>query len=275
MDDLKKKLDLYLSLLPSAQEQYGFIEHSHCDALLFSGLVGCVPGVKMNIEAAYEPDRDMWLRRPAYLGPCYSEKGGSSISRDMLVGLAWFTFYNKKLGIAENIIRKAEGNWMRMGEGELNPTIIMPPLLATYCLISRKLGGMRRWWLDWVPADVDPANKGYMAHIQTLHIVLRRQITGKWFFRDKEKIRAHYNRNPDNAFYAFLVGDKERAYKSLMNTNWFPKDRLPSHLNKREPWLWQREMGSDYFPHNQISRHAGGDFIFVAAMMTGLLPISV
>jgi len=52
---LQDKHNTYLELIKSAQDCHGFIDSEHCDSLLFSGLVGSVPGVRLDIDAAFDP----------------------------------------------------------------------------------------------------------------------------------------------------------------------------------------------------------------------------
>src|SRR5690606_36989106 len=65
---------------------------------------------------------------------------GSTISRDMLLGLAWYAWCNKRLDISEGVIKYALKNWGVMGEGDPARTNIMPNLFSTFCWISYRLG---------------------------------------------------------------------------------------------------------------------------------------
>src|SRR5687768_2231383 len=143
----EQKFNLYLKNLK--QDKYGFVESDRCDSLLFTSLTGCVPQVEVNIGAAF--DGELWHRRPVDK-PCFDCNTGenlgskSSISRDMLMGLAWYCYHNKRLDISEQIIKHAMSNWGLMGKATDIKTLwsrcqIMPSLFATFCWISYRLGG--------------------------------------------------------------------------------------------------------------------------------------
>lgn len=309
MQDLQKKYELYLNLIKQKQDPLsGFIEAHECDSLLFTGLTGCVPGVKVSIYSAFEPKTKTWRRRPLHLGQCYDPthpqnrkpfwtrfkefnksrkdkhfllsngktdwertsklllKKSSTISRDMLTGLAWYAWHNKKLDISEQVISYALKNWGMMGEGDITRINILPGMFSTFCWISYKLGGPSRAWARWIPGDT--GNKGligYQAHLQVLHILLRKELEGRISSNNKKALQAHAAREPKNPLFQHSVGENDKAIEILSDVSLWPEDRLPNSKDRKEPWILQRDHGKDWKPcmEKEEHTHSGGDFIFV------------
>lgn len=303
MINLSAKVKLYKELIKKQQDPFaGFIEHKHCDSLLFSGLVGCVPGVEVDITRAQEtPGR--WLRKPDYLGSCYNPelphnqlsfwqrfklaykgykntkdftvaqklllKHGSTISRDMLLGLAYISYYTKRLDLSEAVIKYALANWGVMGEGNESRINIMPSLFSTFCWISYKLGGPSRAWARWIPADFGGKVKGFQAHLQVLHILLRRDLTGKLPKKDYETLKNHRIREPMNPLFRIGVSDYLTALSILSDERLWPAERLPTELDRKAPWIIERDYGADWLGIKgegkgyKASTHSGGDFLFL------------
>lgn len=291
MIKLLLKFKVYKDLVKVEQDPHGFIESSHCDSLLFSGLLGCVPGIKVDINAAQDVD-GKWLRRPKDLPPCYDcnnkwnlkdrlvsiykywrehgynkiamqkifELGNSSISRDMLIGLAWYAYFNKRLDISESVIKYALSHKMLMGEGTPTRTLITPGLLSTYAWISYRLGGPSRLLLRYIPDSESKSVVGFQAHLSVLHILLRNKLTGK--NKHKNLLLKHAQREPNNALFQFAAGYKETAKVLLANEKWFPADKLPTSKDRHEAWLFQRDYGSDWQPSESNKQHSGGDYLF-------------
>lgn len=267
---LKQKLDTYISLIKQAQDSNGFIQFDKCDSLLFSGLVGSVSGVKVNIDAAFDKATSTWQRRPTNYAPCYPEHSKSTISRDMFIGLAWYCYYNKRLDIVEQIIKYALSNWLIMGKGEISRTLFVPGLLSTYAWISYRLGGPSRIWLRYLPQIENKYATGYEAHLSILHIMLRNKLTGKT--KCKDIIKHQAERQPNNPLFLIANNQQEEAIKILMDGRYWPDYRLPTEKDRSEPWLLERDYGKDWKPDpNGTHTHSGGDFIFAAALALDLL----
>ena len=256
---LKTKYNKYLELLPQIQDEFGFVESQECDSLLFTSLLGCIPEVKINIDAAFDAKTGMWQRRPTNC-PCYPEHSASTISRDQLLGLAWYAYYNKRLDISESVIKYALKNKLVMGEGELSRTLMTPSLLSTYCYISYRLGGPNRWWLRWIPDIESKHTEGYQAHLTVLHILLRNELTGKQ--KNTKILQYHADRQPLNPLFLIAINDKDTARDVLMQQEWFPNDRLPSSSDRKAQWLPMRDEGSDWDSCREGKVHSGGDFLF-------------
>lgn len=266
MNRLDQKNLTYLSLIKKQQDSDGFIESQECDSLLFSGLVGCVPGIQVNIEAAYDRASGQWHRRPCSK-PCFPEHSKSTISRDMLLGVLWYSYFNKRLDISEQIIKYALKNLFIMGQAvdiktKLGRCLITPGLLSTAAWVSYKLGGPSRPWLRYIPQVESKSVVGFQAHLSVLHILLRNTLTGKE--DNLDVIKKHYDRNPNNPLFCIANKKYEEAEKSLMNDDLWPSDRLPTNQDRREPWLLQRDHGKDWWPDasSEVKTYSGGDLIF-------------
>lgn len=281
---LNDKFDLYLKLFKEKQDLNGFILTDKCDSLLFSCLAGCVEGIEVNVAAAQRSGQ--WFRRPleyttqVNLGEivssgypeCY-ECGGSksTISRDQLLGLAWYAWCNKRLDISEGVIKYALAHFGIMGKGVISRTFIGFGILSTFAWISYRLGGPSRYWLRILSADlgITAGVVGFAAHLQVLHVHLRSEITGNQ--RDRElaiKIaHVHALRTEHNNTYFNYVAN---VIGSLLQYNeLFPEDRLPTEMDRVSGWLWERDPGLDWQPTEDNTEHTGGDFLWAAAWDLG------
>lgn len=266
---MNSKLELkhrkYLELLPTVQDKYGFIDSDECDSLLFSGLVGCVPGVQVTINAAFDPSDHQWKRRPVEC-PCYPEGSKSSISRDMLLGLAWYAYFNNRVDISEQVIGYALSHCLIMGEGVLSRTFMTPGLLSTYSWISYRLGGPSRPWLRYIPQFESSKVTDFQAHLSVLHILLRNKLTGKDNYQSLLLKQAQ--RQPNNPLFQYAAGYRSAAESILMNPTLWPVDRLPTSLDRKSNWLPQRDYGPDWQPSSGEKKiYSGSDFLFTYWLM--------
>jgi len=265
------KSDLYKHLIQEHRDSDGFIYHKECDSLLFSGLLGCLPDFHVNIDAAF--DGTLWHRRSLQHPKCFvcGEEGNgsaSSISRDMLVGLAWYCWHNQRGDIAEHVVEYALRNQGFMGEAnefkvKWGRTQILPGLLATFAIIAHKLTDRNYWWAYMIPADMGSQIDDYGAHLQVLHIILRRQLVGwNWWF-EKSILKWQAKRRPENPLYRIAVGDFSQVLAILGKEEWWPSDRLPTSRDRkthsiqmREPKDWKPD------PRKTIHTHCGDDYLF-------------
>lgn len=273
------KYDRYIELMKAEQDSHGFIQSSHCDSTLFSGLIGCLPEVNVDLTAAFIDG--FWHRRSNIHKPCFDMEqnvgngSASSISRDMLLGVAYWCWYNKRGDVAEQIVVHAMKHMGFMGKAEdlkalWGRTQILPGLFATFCWISYKLGGPCRWWAMWIPADSGHKTDNYAAHLQILHILLRKEIAGFTFWFENAILKYHVNRQPLNPLYHIAVGDYEKASRILdERIDWWPDDRLPTNFDRETEWIPMRdsyEKGWNSIsvkPGRKVEQvHSGGDYLF-------------
>jgi hypothetical protein len=269
MQHLELKFNKYLELIKSKQDVNGFIETDKCDSLLFSGLVGCVPGVKVILETA-RSGGGRWFRRPVhYYSECYScGESKSTISRDMLLGVAWYAYFNKRLDISEGVINYALSHLCVMGKGPLSRTFMTPSLLATFAWVSYKLGGPSRPWLRWIPEDFNAKLSGYQAHLQALHVMLRQLVTGKTTLRQEvtlNRLRREHPKNPLMWVNARDDASNIWLYALLSDDTVWPNGELPnSWMHRKDSWVVQRDDGPDWRPSTEDNKvHSGGDYLFV------------
>jgi hypothetical protein len=280
---LSDKYQTYLNLLPSVQGIGGFIHHDECDSLIFSGLLGCVPEANVKIDAAFDAATGLWHRRPLGYPECCPSSSASTISKDQLIGLAWYAYANKRLDISEHIVSYAISHWMIMGQApalkdKLGSCLLTPGLLATYAEISYRLGGPNRWWLRNLPQWESSGVTGFQAHLSVLHILLRQKLTGSISSSHVSILNAHVSRQPNNPLFNIAAGTPANlaiAELVLANETWWPSDRLPASTDRYEPWLTQRDFGSDWQPDHDVPKiHSGGDFLFCCWLLNQVKNLS-
>jgi hypothetical protein len=274
---LKAKVFEYAKMIRDHQDEHGFILTDRCDSLLFSALIGCNSLVRVNIDAAMGFEGE-WYRRPLYNAQgelwaypeCYAcGESKSTISRDMLLGLAWYAYYNKRLDISEGIIKYAFRHGMVMGKGVLSRTLMTPSLLATFAWVSYRLGGPSRSWLRWIPADFGAKVTDYQAHLQCLHILLRKKLGYKLNPLESSTLSRLASENPWNVLFQVADGRVDDTIELLECENWWPNDRLPTTADRKGGWLPERDWGDNYKPSDGEPRvHTGGDFLFVAWLLS-------
>ena len=231
----------------------------------------------MKIGAAFDDATETWRRRPTNYPECCPNGSASTISKDMLLGLAIFAYFNKRLDITEQVIKHALSHWLIMGEAvslkdKLGRCLMTPGLLATYAEISYRLGGPNRWWLRYLPQWESAGVTDYQAHLSTLHILLRKKLTGKVRKSNQQILLNRATSQPNNPLFQIAVGNVNRAETLLANETWWPADRLPTTADRHEPWLIQRDYGPDWLPApGEAKTHSGGDFLFCYALLRGYL----
>ncbi len=260
------KFELYIKELNKVADNNGFVYTEECDSLLFSALIGCVPGVEVDVGAAMD-SKGQWFRRPINGYPECLSCGGSksTISRDMFIGLAWYAYVNNRLDISERVIGYALAHILIMGQGSLSRTFMTPGLLSTFAWISYRLGGPSRPWLRIIPQFEGKMVTGYQAHLSVLHILLRNRLIGKDKYKDL--LEFHANRNPENALFQYAAGRVDIAYTILNNETYFPSNRLPSSKDRKAAWLWERDFGKDYQSSDKDKTLSGGDYLFVYGLL--------
>lgn len=267
IEQLKQKHELYLQLLPQVQDKHGYVDTDHCDALLFTGLLGTVTEVA--IEASRD-DSGAWYRRPIER-PCYPDSSASTISRDMLIGLIWYSYKNNRLDLLEQLFEYGlEHNWI-MGKGDIARTYFTPSMQSLLARVIYKMGGTNHMLYRSIPIIISKVND-YQAHLAMLQILLLAEVTG--YTRYFEVIQYNYNRNPKNALFSYMYhrfydGDQTETITNLLNTTYYPADKLPTDCDRGESWLHQRDYGSDWEPDNKCTgkKHSGGDFLFISNML--------
>ena len=259
------KTELYKTLIKSHQDKNGFIETDHCDSLLFSGLLSCVGGIEIKLEAARDSS-GQWYRRPQQ--NCFPHGSKSTISRDMLLGLLWGAYFNKRLDIIEQVIKYATDHALMMGDAvnlkvKFGRCLMTPSLLGLYAEASYALGGPNRFLLRKIPASLSTNMTGFQAHLTVLNALLRKEITGTEKYNKLLNIYA--NKNKFNPLFQYAADNLIMARDILDNESLWPKDRLPTRLDRKSSWVLERDNPADWQPAitDTHKEHTGGDYLFV------------
>jgi hypothetical protein len=273
--ELEAKLSLYRELASSngVRNEHGFV--AKCDSLLFSSL-SAAAGSDVDISAAEDDGR--WYRRTEK--ECYENErddlegpgSHSDISKDMYLGVLWATWVDKDKGRLERMIRYGKETDWKVGRGPVGSTFITFNLRNTIATMLKALDGedhfvMRNYPMTW-PSGLD----GYQAHLQIIHILLRKKIDGSISKTMLKRIGEHYKRQPKNALFSFAYdcfhgGDFAGSIDVLLDEKYFPADRLPRVSDRSENYLWQRDYGDDWKPGRNKKKHDGIDFEFLAFLI--------
>lgn len=265
---------LYLSLASQVQDnKYGWLTDTKCDGLLFNGLYSFSGG---DVELYQARDNSgAWHRYPT-LDCLESGESKSAISRDMFLGLFFALWKSKDLKTLEQISEyyKAHDGTMGADDGstEGKSRVYMTPTLAStmYTLIY-KLGGedndLRKTPEVWTK------NKGFEAHLDVIHILLRGMAEGAISDFALSILKHHASRQLDNALYSaayhkFKDGDQQKAVDILLRSDLFPQDRLPESKDRCINYLFMHDKkDSDWLPCKEKKTHSGTDFLFVREIL--------
>lgn len=266
--ELQHKASAYRFLVQQRQDENGWFTDD-CDSLLWNSL-GAVAWLEINLLAARDEDGD-WFRTPDK--DCFATgRSGSTISKDMLLGLAFYAVYRSDLGILDGVLRRGRKRGYIMGEGSISRTWMTPSLQAVYAEAVLFLGGERFEPEIDFPQIHPPGLTGYQAHLQVLNILLRYKTVGGASDVARERIANHAARNQRNALFSFAYhlffdGDFTEPVALLLDSATFPDDRLPTSADRCEPWLWQRDL-DDWEPcPERAEQHHGVDLLFVTKLI--------
>lgn len=293
MDSLENKYQLYLELNKRFKSPQGFQSSDKCDSLLFTALSACNPDNPANILAAYNKTASQFHRRPLSLGKCCGcwdpskapklkqifklgpkdwylryKSQGSTISRDMLLGLAYYSYYRNKPDIAKKVIKSAIKGYGRVGKGDVFRTGIRLPLLLTFYMILYKLTKPKSTMYKLLKLfsyfPVSGKLTGYRAHLEALHILLRADIIGVGK-KQRQALASYNRRQPRNPLFLYANGRIEASKAVLSDSLLWPDTRLPTSRDRKAEWLPQRDYGPDWLPSDKkdIDYYNGADFLFL------------
>lgn len=270
-EKLIEKYNTYLQLVRTHQDIDGFIDTKYCDATLWSGLVG-VSGPSVDLTAALDPDvSGRWYRRPISYPECWgNQESRSTISKDMLLGVMYWSVSRQRLDILEDIWEYGESRSWVMGNGRWGgiDTVMNPLWISTLAEAIYKLGGEDHYvWREVRPFFGEVVD--YPAHLQVLIILLRKDL-GLVDDGAADILKAHAKRQPRNALFQYAAGCPEKAEELLLNSAWWPEDRLPRASDRKASWLFQRDFGPQWEPTDSDEEHHGGDFLFLANLLIRL-----
>lgn len=250
----------YLDLLPTVQDQNGFVDTDHCDSLLHTGLISVIPGTNIDLTAA-EIAPGKWLRRPIDYPECFKAgKSRSTISRDMLLGVIWSAVANKDLDMLERMWEYGAARSWIMGMPFYH-TILNPNMLSLLARAIKKLGGPS-YIEGKIPLTFGSCD-GYVCHLTALQIALLGNIQGDLSSGQIDILKELVDKAPANILFQALYhkytdGDYS-AVKALISK--YPQDRLPTNLDHCDEWPVQRTEISK--PCKTKKQHSGGELLFV------------
>lgn len=279
---LQELLALYQSLSDPLRDPSGFIETDTCDSLLFSSLVSFHKSI--DLWAAYDSSTGQWHRTPSKT--CYSNQlaneahaddptwtpltpsSKSTISRDMLLGVMWYSYIHGDLPLAQSIWDYGTAHDWIMGDGLRSRTQMSYSLLATLAQLIHELGGTdhqeRHYPVIWLPGATD-----YEAHILVWHILLRIRLYDKIEDTALARLKEQASRQPENALFIYAAGDVAKATELLLDPRYFPVDRLPTAKDRCSHWLFERDRdSSSWDPCDSPTVHSGGEILSLGYLLT-------
>lgn len=277
----------YIEWSKGELDEYGFARG--CDGLLFTGLYVSAGSDVSDYTQAEDPGSPGRWYRNAERTCGVNGESGSTISRDMLLGLAKALWHRQDVENAKEVLLYAENNNFKMGDGDLSRVMMSPSLYATFQAIVAKAPGSTvpmpprvenpdpnagEMSLTQESADALLIQTGYRAHLTVVHIYLRGLIYGGITELEMRILKAQAERQPRNALYRavyqrFSNGRQDEAIKLLMDEAFFPSDRLPSTAEYCTDYLYQRDdLAKDWAPcPEEIKSHNGIDWLFAASVV--------
>jgi hypothetical protein len=267
---LLEKSQSYHNLIASVQDEWGFVGTERCDSLLMTALAGAAGVPIPDIRAAEDSSNPgKWSRRPEFREgtpePCFPGNSGSSSSRDMTLGLMWYAWSTKDLGMLERLWQYAASHQWQIGEGD-PARIGLRTLKGTLAAEIRNLGGAIRVADELVNDPQLLVNDGYAAHLQIMHILLRGDIYGKlsvWTLRQIRRLAEENPRSPimQAAAARWIGSGFEQRFLTAARASYWPANRLPTSADRCGDWL-TAEDDKDWLPCDENETHSGGDLLF-------------
>lgn len=266
---LQEKSGLYQSLLDrnDHRDSNGFIMTDKCDSLFFSGLLSAVTK-DINILAARDED-GVWYRRPNKdCGPDFGNSR-STISRDMILGLYFYLWYNKDLDTAIDLMEQLRNNlYFLPGDGTPGELFMIPSMMRTLADIIKGLGGPKYDLELAYPVSLS-SDGGYIAHLTVWHIFLRGEINGKISDANFKLLKMHAKRQPKNplfqaVYHKYLDGNYNSVIHLLLDENEYPSHQLPSTEEHCDSWPIQRDYSEkDWGPCSPYEEHTGAELVIL------------
>lgn len=276
--ELEDKFKFYIS--SQKLDTNGWITDTKCDGLLFNSL-NAVAGASVDIASAQDKSTGQWFRHP--LKDCYPKESGSTISRDMLIGLAIWIWHTKNLESLNKLIqygnahKDSSGDWIMGEEVEGGHSVALN--LAFRELLLAMKDSLEGKALSNLSDEILTIVEGFEAHLQVLHFYLQGRMFNGINETQLSLITLYFERDPKNALFAYLYhlyvdGDMTDAVQILLTTKYFPNPRLPASEDRCEFYLWQRSstkngwQSDDWLPCAEKKlTHSGVDFLFVASRL--------
>lgn len=300
-DKLSNQLATYRKNYGEVTDEDGFIEYKKCDSLLFSSLYYAA-GMDVNITMAQDKGTPgKWYRRNIRHQQCYPAFSGSSISRDMLIGLMVGAFMRSNFTILLDLYNYGKKHSWLMGEGALSRIHLGSTLENTLalCLMNSKFSNefnKLEFWQklririsSFKPVVYGKGLKKYQLHLQALTVFLRVLAQGGFTNQDILAVRdgSRDYLNETNLLMIILYAATPNQSDNLNNiyasfhasaivdrlSIIYPIYQLPSSDRIGSHWLWEgnervtpprdEEGGGNYY--------SGGDILFLQKFVQVLL----
>jgi len=267
LNSVKEKKDNYILWSHELRDSHGFLPG--CDSLLFTSL-SAVGGSPVNLFAARDGGR--WYRTPSR--DCFSSgRSGSTVSRDMLLGVLWYAYAKKDIGVVEDLFNFAKGHGFKIGDGDPARVYLTPNMKKLCTDIVDNLGGRNDRFFRQIPMVFPSGLKGYEAHLQILIILLKLHMDGHVSKTMADRIHEHAERNEFNSLFqlarALITdGNLYKCTELLIGLSQFPSDHLPDNTCRSTEYLWEREHDADWYGSDlHQETYSGSDLIFAAGLI--------
>lgn len=262
---LTQRVDLYKEIHNSTADEWGFVDVKHCDSLLFSGLVGIA--VTVDLQAAEEKP-GKWLRRPTSYPECW-ENGlsRSEISRDGLMGVMWWAFFNDRRDVLEDLWSYGEKRAWIMGNGRAGgvDSFFNPQYVGLLAELIYFMGGEDySFWRSLT--GVSKSCEYYTCHLQVLYLDLLGRAQGGLKESQVEILKATATKYPENLYFHYAAHrytdqDSSEIIKGLLEN--YPK----TGPVLCEFWPMQQN-GDDYWRKScALPKNTGADFLFLSSLI--------
>jgi hypothetical protein len=282
---LTAKFEFYKTESFKKLDEKGWVIDTHCDALLFQSLYQVA--LNSDVGNLYLAEEVKGKFHRHWKQDCYQNHlddlpngSTSEISRDMLLGLFHAILSLKDKAKIRDIIKYGEKNNWIMGKADnLGAVEFRPDTIGIAYQINFFLSGKD------TPARKVPLSyakcKDYECHLRLLAIWAR-QRAGSFGDRDLKALRELTQIDNRNALFLGLHArlnnnrlDAQKAFQTLMNTQWFPDNRLPNTEDRCGFYLWERGPESEAWVPCKASgktkkkNWTGIDFLIATALILG------
>lgn len=270
LSSLDARRELYLSTQPFGWQAYGNMG----DGLLFACLSAVAHDREFDVESARNSN-GQWFRNPAMVEQRLEK--GSTISRDMFIGLFVYVLHFGRLDLAEQIWEYGSARSWKMGEDTRKfdtRVYLSPSTIALLARIIHHLGGadhpQRHLPLVYSTAP------GYQSHLSLLTMQMvgkMEQGLGLYELNSLRSILRHMHGNPlaQAVYHRYSDGNQSIAIR-ILDSLW-PEHRSPNtETDWCEEWRTQRSDGDSGFqacPRESYREHSGADFLYVIATIRG------
>lgn len=207
--------------LETKEDEHGWL-FSDCDGMLWEGKYRAVVGGGNLAAAAYPDEPGRYRRRPEVCwikGRAPDEQDSrNTFSGDMGRGLSYWLLRSENIEALEEHIAYGEANGWKMGEPASDGgPIYKLPLRSAFRNAAAHLKGEKlvSWNGFFVTGKDD-----FAAHLETIEIAFRGEITGSIPEPALAVMIRHTERYPMNPFYQAVVGrfqgDNEQAIESCL-----------------------------------------------------------